>query len=443
MFEELLNPISDDAAGGEYLKDNRALFRGYRNAFNMAQSSFRQLVETPDALEDAQLVNLNSNNWHELETQCRDCLTNKSKDLEIFAWFTTAQVFGREPYQNLSSSITTLEQLFEKYWDDLQPILPEKKRRGDTEEKQQQEVVEHKLKPLLQLVGDTAESGLLYMPMQMLPLVGDVDYGQFYAAEKAGTLSGLKEQAESLFSQEQSELTARIKQLGEMIDGLKRIDQLVSTKCADIGAQGISFRFLRESAERLLNAIQYLVGEKYSHWPLDPEPEVVETPEPAAELSNDIAAEPTTEAAAAVSAPAPVQATQAQVMVPVSAVNNRKQALSDLQRIADYFETNEPHSPIYLLLKRAIRWGQMPLPELLQELVGENSAVQTRIEQLSGLESAAYESTVSASVAPQPIATPKVETNSAPTVSMPEEENTHSSPPKKDESDGGLAAMEW
>ncbi|MCE7630117.1 hypothetical protein LZT04_19915, partial [Vibrio fluvialis] len=66
MFEHLLNPISDEQPSGEYLKDNRTLYRTYRNAFNVAQSSFRQLVETPDAMQDAVVVHTNAENWDAL-----------------------------------------------------------------------------------------------------------------------------------------------------------------------------------------------------------------------------------------------------------------------------------------------------------------------------------------------------------------------------------------
>ncbi|MCE7630116.1 hypothetical protein LZT04_19910, partial [Vibrio fluvialis] len=65
-FEHLLNPISDEHPSGEYLKDNRTLYRTYRNAFNVAQSSFRQLVETPDAMQDAVVVHTNVENWDAL-----------------------------------------------------------------------------------------------------------------------------------------------------------------------------------------------------------------------------------------------------------------------------------------------------------------------------------------------------------------------------------------
>lgn len=56
-----------------------------------------------------------------------------------------------------------------------------------------------------------------------------------------------------------------------------------------------------------------------------------------------------------------------------SAVANREQALSSLLQVANFFRTTEPHSPVSYALEQTVRWGKMPLPELLKELVAEES----------------------------------------------------------------------
>ena len=123
MFEHLLNPISDEQPSGEYLKDNRTLYRTYRNAFNVAQSSFRQLVETPDAMQDAgggpyQRGELGCSG----QTVCESCLTEQSKDVEIYSWFTMAQLFSLlRLSSHWAQALHTLEQMIESFWDSLQP----------------------------------------------------------------------------------------------------------------------------------------------------------------------------------------------------------------------------------------------------------------------------------------------------------------------------------
>lgn len=455
MFEELLSPISDEQPCGEYLKDNRTLFRGYRNAFNLAQSSFRQLVETPDALDDAEAVNTNIHNWDKLSDECFSCLQTVSKDVEIFSWFTVAQLFSNQPFQRLADALSVFEQVVEQHWDNLQPTLPEAKRKGSSDEEQAREVAEHRVKPLLQLVGDTAESGLLYMPLQMLPLVGDIDYGVFYKAEKGGTLVQLKEQAVAQFSQERGEVEARIIALGSAFDALIKLEKALSDKCFSVGAQVISFRFAKETIERLLKALEYLTGDQFSRWPLAPEEPEAVTETVAAEASANAPEEGVTQASSAAQMAQSTGTAPAQVAAfnTSAVVANREQALAQLQHIANYFLETEPHSPIYLLLKRAVRWGGMSLPELLQELVGDNNSVHQRIEQLAGLESAEHQAKLSMSVTASapvtqfaaPMAEPIAEP-AAPQISLPVEETREtkqSSNDGDDSSSGGLSSIEW
>lgn len=50
-------------------------------------------------------------------------------------------------------------------------------------------------------------------------------------------------------------------------------------------------------------------------------------------------------------------------------IASREQALSQLGIVAEFFRKTEPHSPISYALEQAIRWGKMPLPELLQDVL--------------------------------------------------------------------------
>jgi type VI secretion system protein ImpA len=50
-------------------------------------------------------------------------------------------------------------------------------------------------------------------------------------------------------------------------------------------------------------------------------------------------------------------------------IASRDQALTQLGVVAEFFRKTEPHSPISYALEQAIRWGKMPLPELLQDVL--------------------------------------------------------------------------
>jgi type VI secretion system protein ImpA len=57
-------------------------------------------------------------------------------------------------------------------------------------------------------------------------------------------------------------------------------------------------------------------------------------------------------------------------------IATRQDALRQLTQVADFFRRTEPHSPISYLVQRAVRWGGMPLEELLREVVKDSSALE-------------------------------------------------------------------
>ena len=58
-----------------------------------------------------------------------------------------------------------------------------------------------------------------------------------------------------------------------------------------------------------------------------------------------------------------------------ASISNRQQALHKLLQVATYFRTAEPHSPLSYALEQAVRWGKMPLPDLLRDLVSDDSVL--------------------------------------------------------------------
>ncbi|BFG80383.1 type VI secretion system protein TssA [Paraburkholderia terrae] len=50
-------------------------------------------------------------------------------------------------------------------------------------------------------------------------------------------------------------------------------------------------------------------------------------------------------------------------------VESRTQAYQLIELVAQYLTEQEPHSPTPYLLRRAVSWGQMPLPELMREVL--------------------------------------------------------------------------
>jgi type VI secretion system protein ImpA len=57
------------------------------------------------------------------------------------------------------------------------------------------------------------------------------------------------------------------------------------------------------------------------------------------------------------------------------AIQNRQDALKRLSDIADFFRKTEPHSPISYLVQRAVKWGNMPLENWLQDVIKDETVI--------------------------------------------------------------------
>ena len=75
---QLMTPITDESPSFLYLNLDKATYV-LRNSYNAAQSSFRQLIETPDASSDQELLAINDNAWAMLQDLTQDALSNKTK----------------------------------------------------------------------------------------------------------------------------------------------------------------------------------------------------------------------------------------------------------------------------------------------------------------------------------------------------------------------------
>lgn len=55
------------------------------------------------------------------------------------------------------------------------------------------------------------------------------------------------------------------------------------------------------------------------------------------------------------------------------AIQNRQEALKRLAELAAFFRKTEPHSPVSYLVTRAVKWGNMPLENWLQDVIKDET----------------------------------------------------------------------
>jgi type VI secretion system protein ImpA len=89
--------------------------------------------------------------------------------------------------------------------------------------------------------------------------------------------------------------------------------------------------------------------------------------------------------------PAPQLRSQAAILLHQGAVSlepqNRADALRRLAAVGDYFRKTEPHSPVAYLVQRAVRWGEMPLDEWLQDVIHDET-VLGQLREMLGMKDA-------------------------------------------------------
>ncbi len=70
-----------------------------------------------------------------------------------------------------------------------------------------------------------------------------------------------------------------------------------------------------------------------------------------------------------------------------NAMQTRQDAFRELRRIATFLRQTDPHSPISYLLDRAVRWSEMPLEQLLEDIVKQKDA-RSQLWEMLGLKKA-------------------------------------------------------
>ena len=69
----------------------------------------------------------------------------------------------------------------------------------------------------------------------------------------------------------------------------------------------------------------------------------------------------------------------------VTGISDRQTALLAIKEVAKFFETTEPHSPLPYMLHRVVRWGNLPLPDLLKELINDEKT-RFNVFDMTGIE---------------------------------------------------------
>ncbi len=291
--------------------------------------------------------------WRTVRRVAVEVLTGKCKDFEIAAWLTEALV-RQDGLPGLASGARLLTGLLEKYWD---PGHPQPDEDG----------LEGRSSPIGGLAGGDADGTVMQALRRMAlfrrPTGEPLGLYQYEAALEASGLAD-EERREVRYSQGVLKL--------DLIETEAKFDR------AGLRATAAEAQAAREAWQAFQDQLDTRFG-----YDSPPTRRVAEVLDRLREAADALAGGPevVAEAAGAVAAHGtPVAAGSGGAIlaggvgIPVGSIAGREQALKVLEQVAAYFEKSEPHSFLAYTLNDAVRRGRMSLPELLAEVLADETA---------------------------------------------------------------------
>lgn len=348
-FDQLLQPIAEDARAGTDLRsDPKAsqLYYALKDARSNARSKERSgLIEGDDAREL-------SYEWKPVLKQAQEILGGQSKDLEVAAWLIEALV-RLEGFAGLRDGYRLVRELVEHFWDDIYPRPDE-------------DGLETTVAPLSGLNGDDSD-GTLILPIRAAMITGGQSVGPFatwhyeqaialeQVADKDKREQRIEAGAVTLQTLQQAaaetnreEFLRLYEDLQQATDEFQQTTAALDERCGTDSPPSSKIRHALEACEE---ALRFLAGPKLS---------TADSPDEAVNSEGDAPTSGDGPATAGAAAPGQIR--------------TREDAFRTILNIAEFFRRTEPHSPLSYSLERVVRWGQMPLPELLAALIDDDNA---------------------------------------------------------------------
>ncbi len=351
-FDRLTQPIEGANPAGQDLRSDPSPVSIYYQVKD-ARAAARAAERAGNPLEQGQAGV--SEEWQTVLRLAPEILATKAKDLEIAAWLTEA-LLRAHGFAGLRDGFRLLRETVDKFWDGLYPMPDE-------------DGISTRVAPLTGLNGGESE-GTLAVPIALTPITRDGDVGTFslWRYGKARDLAKVTDPAalkdamdHGVATMEQFEATVRTTDhgflrclVGDVDAALEHFQALTALLDAKCGADAPPTSAIRSILQDARQTIAHVVRNVAA----------ISLEADAAEPVAAAAASPA--AAPGAAAGAPVEAS--------GAIKTREDAFRLLTKLADYFRTAEPHSPLASLLEQSVRWGRMPLHELIAELIPDTTA---------------------------------------------------------------------
>jgi len=351
QLEDLLTPISDDNPVGDDIREDPSPTSAYysiKDARNAARAAERNnMFDSDNSEADEQ--------WRKITELAPDILQNKAKDLEVASWYTEALI-RRYGFQGLRDGFKLIHGLIEQYWDNLYPLPDE-------------DGIETRVASLTGLNGEGAE-GVLITPIRNVDITQGYEPGPFNfwkyqqalevekildeeaRTQKASKLGFSNADVEKAVADSSEAFFINLRDdIAESIDTYRATSQLLDEYCGinDSPPTSNIINILQDT----LGAIKH-IG-KYKFPAAEEETDSAETTEDGSTMNDS-------------------DNSGSAASLPSGPVKSRAEAFKKLTEISEFFRKTEPHSPISYIIERAVKWGDLPLEDLMRELIPDSSA---------------------------------------------------------------------
>lgn len=355
--EAILEPIPGDNASGENLQ--------YSGLYDEIKEARR--ADDPATKADWQ-TELKTADWDEVVSLAESALKTKTKDLQIGAWMCEA-LLKRNGFGGLRDGLKVMCGFHEKFWDSLYPEIDE----GDMDARANCLALLDRQCAFgakgVALTDARGEENYSFLGWEKTKLPDD--FNKIAQADKAEA-DRIKQESEKAAEEwaRLNRLTPRrfYEQLNTLLnqcwDEFQGLDRAMDQK---FGRQTPGLGELKKSLETLRSVVDKIVKEKRV---LEPDP-----------VGSDAAVAGET---AEIATGQLAGSGAGSVSVSVGAIRGRQEALRRLSEIAEFFQKTEPHSPVSYLVERAVKWGNMPLEQWLQEVI-KDSTVLGQVQETLGV----------------------------------------------------------
>lgn len=332
--------------------------------------------------------------WRTAEMLCAELLQRRSKDLQVAAWLTEAWVH-RHGIDGLIAGAHLLQGLARDFWQDVHPRIED----GDADMRAatfvwaNDTLAQVLLMRVPLLAWADFSPPFIHLGDWQRALTTEYGAGAGAAAGAAKAKSKVKEVAEEPSAQTVSRQDM-LDHAARDLDTLAALDDRIAlaaeawrelTALLDerLGADAPSLSKVAEMLARMRQALRSLLQER--------DPRDKKQAAPLAVLPASAAANASTHSATSMEdndmsqatpplvsplASLPLAPSSGSGALPQAAasgrISSRAEAYQLLELAAAYLLREEPHSPTPYLVNRAVAWGRMPLPQLMQEVLRED-----------------------------------------------------------------------